>query len=128
VPKETVSITLKDGKPRHLRYDYNALCALEEEYGMAFDNLKELQDIIAKPGRNLRTFRFLLWAGLSHEDSALTVQQVGALIDLDRTGEIGQKLVEAIVIGLNVEPGEVKNSEAPDQGKQTESPGAGATT
>lgn len=59
-------------KKRNLRFDFNALCELEEHV-----NLTELG------GKNFRMkdLRAILWAGLLHESPELTIEDAGELID-----------------------------------------------
>lgn len=58
---------------RTLRYDLNALADFEQEVGMGFAQLMKSRAIFA-------TTRAMLWAGLKHEDSSLTIERVGELL------------------------------------------------
>lgn len=81
-------------RPRKLRYTFNSLVLAEEvlgkpiAVGMLVAGMKEL--------------RILLWAGLKEEDSNLTLEQVGNLIDESPLGfeEITSKVVEALEISF----------------------------
>lgn len=76
-------------REREIRYDLNALVALEEKYG----GLKELMTVKA----NLKNIRFLLWAGLIHEDPSLTEGQVGAMVEPSCLNEISEAVSRALM-------------------------------
>lgn len=74
--KESVLVEIA-GKTRRLRYDINALCALEAELGMPLLTISKL----LSTGRIWVThIRAILWAGLLHEEPSLTVKQAGDLL------------------------------------------------
>lgn len=75
---DALLVPIELDKTRRLRFDMNALAALEEQGVNLFDDdvLSDLAKVIKSP-RNIRLF---VWAGLLHEDPELTPQQVGALI------------------------------------------------
>lgn len=58
---------------RTLRFDVNALADFEQETGMGFAQLMKQKAIFG-------TARAMLWAGLKHQDRALTIERVGDLI------------------------------------------------
>lgn len=60
------------GRPLFLRYDFNALVALEEVLGSP-------EVIFGKLG--FRGQRALVWAGMQHEKNPLTIAEVGDLLD-----------------------------------------------
>jgi hypothetical protein len=73
---KVVKITLLDGVERKIKFDLNAMAELEDRYGSvqaAFDMLDK---------NSIKAVRFILWAGLIHEDPDLTEQKVGSLIDM----------------------------------------------
>jgi hypothetical protein len=78
-------ITLDD-KTITLRYDVNALCALEDELGMKF---MQIAAKFEKQDFGMKEVRALLWAGLLWENPSITIGEAGTLV-----GEIG--LVRAI--------------------------------
>ncbi len=82
-----VEITLD--KPRHLKYDFNAIRAIERETGK---NL--LKDNIWRDlsGTNLL---IMVWAGLLHEDKNLKLEDVGAMFDLSHGSMVTGKVLEA---------------------------------
>jgi hypothetical protein len=58
---------------RTLKFDVNALADFEQETGMGFAQLMKQKAIFG-------TARAMLWAGLKHQDRALTIERVGDLI------------------------------------------------
>lgn len=107
MPDYAVPITLGDGKERHLRYDWNALEALEETAGISLDSL---QAVMSDPKQRMRNLRLVLWAGLIHEDETLTPKEVGRLLHpLTRAGEWGEKITVAFRAAFDSESGEPKN-------------------
>lgn len=110
--KEAVEILL-GGQTYRLRYDLNALVALEDAFGVSalglFDRLfsvtPEDQEAIregrmtdADLSKKIRVsdLRTLLWAGLIHDRPALTREEVGALITLDALPEVVTRCIEAL--------------------------------
>jgi hypothetical protein len=90
--QESVNIEL-GGKRRALRYDLNALVALEEELKISIQDLGSLLGGSVR----LKDLRAILWAGLIHEDAALTPKSVGALISgPQEMAEIGKAIKAAI--------------------------------
>ena len=90
--KESLTITLD--RERHLRYDYNSFCAIEEKLG-ADCMTPEFWEKVT-PGK----IRALLWAGLVWEDPKLTIEQAGALIELPRMVEIQEAIFTAYQLGF----------------------------
>lgn len=90
VKRKAVKITLLDGVERNIRFTLNALAELENEYG-------SVDAAFAKLDKNsVVALRFILWAGLMHEDANLTVTQVGNLIDLEYMESLMSSLGEAL--------------------------------
>ncbi len=89
VKSKTTKVTLLDGVERSIRFDLNAMAELEDRYGTvdaAFEALDK---------QSIKALRFVLWAGLVHEDASLTEQQVGSLIDLRYMQDIMSALGDA---------------------------------
>ncbi|WAH38620.1 hypothetical protein [Alicyclobacillus dauci] len=81
-------------KPRHLCYDMNAFADLEEKFGSvqkAFDALKS---------EKLSAVRYILWAGLTHEDDKLTERGVGKLFTLGDIPALVRPMMDAITSSL----------------------------
>jgi hypothetical protein len=97
MPKNDVrvkQVSVQLDKDRHLCYDMNAFCDLEEKFGtidQAFEALKSGQ---------IQTIRTMLWVGLLHEDETLTERQVGKWISLGNAKELSQAMTEAIQSAL----------------------------
>lgn len=90
VKRKPVPIVLSDGKERHLKYTLNALVEIEDKYGTV-DAGFELLD-----KGSIKAARFILWAGLIHEDPALTEVEVGALMDMAYMQELMQTMGSAM--------------------------------
>lgn len=75
------------GKTRNIRYDFNALCDLEEVTGKSISELTGLSSI-----------RALLWAGLKWETKGVTQPMVGMWIEehLRDGGKVDDLLDNAI--------------------------------
>lgn len=107
-------------RPRTLRYDLNALALLEERYG---DLDKALN---AFNTGSPRALRFLLYAGLVHEDGDLTEAGAGALFAMADIRDLGQAINEAVRTGL---PESDPNVQDPPETADPEgSTGPGSTT
>ena len=89
IKSKVTKITLMDGVERTIRYDLNAMAELEEKYGSVDAAFEELDK------NSIKALRFVLWAGLVHEDEELTEKQVGSLIDLNSIKSIMQTLGDA---------------------------------
>lgn len=116
--KKSVPIVLADGKTHHIRFDYNALCALEDELKIS---IAEIGAVLSGPV-GLKQIRAILWAGLLHEDDTLIVKDIGTLVDLDKMAE----LAEAIGNALNVAFGSKKADQKKEPGPET--PGIGESS
>lgn len=81
-----VEVTLD--KKRHLIFDLNDMCDMEEKYG---DITKALEAT-----KNMKGSREILWVALKHEDSKITEKQAGELVLMPRFNEISSKLREAL--------------------------------
>ena len=87
VAKVLPYVEIELDKPRRLMYDLNAMCAYEEKTGENMLNGLDLKRM------NAQQVRVLLWAGLTHEDTKLTLQDVGKLI----TGKSILDLTKAVL-------------------------------
>lgn len=118
MPVKSVPIQLD--KRRNLRFDTNAICALEEEldisvfkigelFGLSFEDIDIAEKIVKKGVKalspkvaiemagkvKLKNLRVLLWGALLHEDKGLTLEQAGKLMDNIDTLVLIGKLLEA---------------------------------
>jgi hypothetical protein len=84
-------IDIELDKPRRLLFDLNAMAAYEKETG---DNFLDLP----KKAVSATLLRVVLWAGLIHEDKALTIDQVGAMLDPENMVSVQEKIVKAVSV------------------------------
>jgi flagellar motor switch protein FliG len=95
------AVPIQLDKQRHLLYDMNAFCEIEDKLG----GIQQAFDILMNGSpKGIRT---LLWAGLIHEDEELTEKQVGAMFGFGSIEKISIAIREAL-IGSMPEP---KNDE-----------------
>ena len=80
MPTKSVPIKLTDGKERVLRFDWDALCRFEEEFGYS----------VIEVGKRLGmgTINFLdvtraIWVGLLHEEKPMSLLEVRKLLSVD---------------------------------------------
>ena len=106
--KRKVPILLADGKPRNLLYGFNALVELVETLGV---DIMNIQSALNRPGM-LKAIRGLLWAGLIHEDKALTIEAAGDLIEFGKIDELTKAVLEALDVAFK-SGGEPKNADEP---------------
>lgn len=85
-------------KLRHLKFDLNSFCLLEEKFGNIEKALIELERGV------MRAVRVILWVGLQHEDPDLTEQAVGEMVTVDNLDAVGAALLRAL--GESGEQGE----------------------
>lgn len=111
VKRKPVTIILSDGKERHLKYTLNALVEIEDKYGTV-DAGFELLD-----KGSIKAARFILWAGLIHEDPELTEIEVGSLMDMAYMQELMQTMSSAMKSDVA----------APENGNESSSPVAVVT-
>ncbi|MFD1675406.1 hypothetical protein [Alicyclobacillus fodiniaquatilis] len=81
-------------KKRNLKFDMNAYAELEEKFG----TVQAALDLLNK--QQFKATRFLLWAGLQHEDENLTEHQVGAMVSPADLAHISEPLMQAIMDSL----------------------------
>lgn len=84
----------EDGRKRRLRFNVNALADFEQETGMGFAQLMRQRAMFASA-------RAMLWAGLKHEDRALTIEHVGEMLSeylTDQDVEPGSHNIDAILM------------------------------
>ena len=101
------------GDPYRVRFDLNALIALEEETGASVwgdgESGGDLLALLESP--KLSTVRLLLWAGLQHEYPDMTQKDAGALVGL---GDLEQ-LIPLLTAAFGASLPEVDEAEAADE-------------
>lgn len=84
------TVGIKLDKERHLLYDLNALAEIGDRLNITLRLDKLGEDLLGTP-LPLSALRVILWAGLRHEDPALTVEDVGAMVDQNNIGSVIQR-------------------------------------
>ncbi len=98
-------VTIELDKPRTLRYGINALAKIEESIGRPIMGL-DLENL------GIRELLVIVYAGLYHEDKALTIETVGDLIDeYSDLNTIAEKLGEALTEAFGKPKTESKEGE-----------------
>lgn len=75
-------------KTRTFRFTLNALEEVEERLGF---------DLAEMEGKKLKIkeIKVIMWAGLIHEDPELTLDDVGAMIDMENLSYVQEKMGKA---------------------------------
>ena len=107
VKQKAVKITLTDGVEREIRFTLNAMAELEDRYGSVDEAFKQLDN------NSIKALRCVLWAGLIHEDPALTEQRVGDLIDIQYMAGLMESLSAAFEADMPA-PEELDGAQAPN--------------
>ncbi len=90
-------ITINLDKPRTLRYGINALAKIEDLTNKPLVKL-DLKNV------GIKDLLIIIYAGLCHEDSNLTIEKVGDIIDeYSSLGEIAEKVGEALTLAFGKE-------------------------
>lgn len=112
----SVPITFPDGVTRSLFFDLNALCLLESECGMTYDEgLKKLNK-----GSPV-AMRAFLWAGLVHADEEISLEQVGAWIVPQNISSFTDAIVDALQQAVPLEEVPVElSASACEEGAESE--------
>jgi len=106
MPTNSIPIEL-GGQRRSLRFDFNALCALEEESDIS---ILEIGKTLEAGSFKISTIRTILRAGLLHDNPKLTLHEVGAMIDLASLPTIMEAVTEAITAAFpDDKGGDLKN-------------------
>lgn len=108
VKSKDIKITLSDGVERTIKFDLNAMAELEDKYGSVDEAFAQLDN------NSIKALRFILWAGLVHEDENLTERKVGSLIDVRFMQNIIGTLGEAFEADMPVEKPEEIGAESPN--------------
>lgn len=90
-------ITINLDKPRTLRYGINALAKIEDLTNKPLVKL-DLKNV------GIKDLLIITYAGLCYEDSNLTIEKVGDIIDeYSSLGEIAEKVGEALTLAFGKE-------------------------
>ncbi len=91
VRRAPVKVDIGDGQERHLKYTLNSFALLEEKYGTMEKAMEALES------GSVIAIRYILWAGLVHEDENLTEHYVGNQIELSDLEALAEKMNEAMM-------------------------------
>ncbi len=89
--REPIVIDIGDGVERTLRYTLNSFALIEEKYGTIDKAMEALNS------GSVAAIRFVLWAGLIHEDENLSEHYVGNQIDLSDLEDLAEKMNKAMM-------------------------------
>jgi hypothetical protein len=89
--REPIVIDIGDGVERTLRYTLNSFALIEEKYGTIDKAMEALNS------GSIAAIRFVLWAGLVHEDENLSEHYVGNQIDLSDLEDLAEKMNKAMM-------------------------------
>lgn len=109
VKSKEVKITLNDGVERVVKFDLNAMAELEDKYGSVDAAFKALDE------GSIKAVRFVLWAGLIHEDASLTERQVGSLIDMNYMSNLMNTLGQSFGADMPTQDSELDQNVNADQ-------------
>jgi hypothetical protein len=88
---KSVPIVLKDGKTRHLRFEWENICRLDREHKISiFDFGRDMIFASISPWK----LTGVIWAGLLPEEPKLTIQDVEKLISFEDV--MNQKIIEIV--------------------------------
>lgn len=109
----TTAIVL-GGEERHFKYDLNALVMIEENLGIDIFKAGAL-DL-----SSVKQVRYLIYAGLLHENDELTEKQVGSWITAQDMVTVGEAIQKALGFAMP----EVEEVEDGAEGVDDEDPNA----
>jgi len=112
-------VPIRLDRVRTLKYTFNAFAEFEELTGSSIQTVfQETENI------GFGSLRNLLWAGLTHEDSSLTVNKVGDLIEFAEGNNLTQKIesitgcvVKAVQYAFT-DPADIPDEEAGEEAKK----------
>ena len=87
---KTKNIPIELDRTRYIRYDLNAFAEMEDRYGSVEKAMAAIEE------GSIKAVRFILWAGLVHEDETLTERQVGAFVGLQEMSDIQDAILNAL--------------------------------
>jgi hypothetical protein len=96
ISPDGVPFVFGDGRERRMKFTYRSLCRMEREQKIGIEQFqKMLTDRI-----NISDLGKVIWAALTHEDPALTTDQVEELLPLDRIDELSLAILETAKLSL----------------------------
>lgn len=95
VKREPVYVELD--KKRELKFTLNSFAEMEDKFGSVDLALEKMEK------GSIKAVRFMLWAGLIHEDDELTEKQVGNMIELQDLQELSDKMNKVMTNDLPAE-------------------------
>lgn len=106
IKSKPIMIEMSDGVARELKLTLNALAELEDMYGSVDEAFK------AAERNSVKAVRAIIWAGMTHleGDEALTLQQVGKLIDVANLASTTAALQRAMEEQAQGEPVEFEQT------------------
>lgn len=104
-----IGVTINLDKERHLVFDLDSFCEMEEKYG----SVNEVFKAIGKG--SMKDLRYITWLGLKNEDEKLNEKDAGHLIKAPQFKELSDKLILALGLSLPKADNKQKN----DQPKET---------
>ena len=87
-----IGVVIELDKERHLIFDLNAFCDLEDRYGTIEKAMNEMQK------GSIKAIRYMLYLGLLNDDENLTEKKVGKLININNLQSVMQSLTAAMAI------------------------------
>jgi hypothetical protein len=98
-----IGVTINIDKERHLIFDLNSFCDLEDKYGT-------IEKALGEMGKgSIKAIRYMLYLGLLNEDESLNEKKVGKLIKIENLGEVMNALKIAIAISAPEVKPDIKN-------------------
>ena len=100
-----IGVTINLDKERHLVFDLDSFCEMEDKYGSVNDAFKTI-------GKgSMKDLRYITWLGLKNEDEKLTEKDAGHLIKAQQFKELSNKLLLALGLSLPKQDDKQKNEE-----------------
>jgi hypothetical protein len=110
-----VYVEIDLGKPRKLRYDFNAIADIEARAGVSIG-------VLCAPERSgYHTTRLLLWGGLRWYDKGITLERAGSMIGAyllsgGDLADVMEKVLDALVKSGFVKIESVDGDDEDDEG------------
>lgn len=89
-----IGVPIELDKTRHLLFNLNALCEIEDKFGSVEKGISVLSPEKGLP--KMKDIRFVLYLALKHEDENLTEEKVGGFIHLKNIDKVIEGLAKAM--------------------------------